>query len=164
MQCPRACVEGSTPLLPAPADCCLVAAGNDTARDWLLESLRPIVVDLSSADSAEVAEEAIFGAGSSGTPWDVVVLDVDLGRKLVENVKNWLGRLEQEERPRVVLLGPVSAALDRREVRETGFVDLLYKPVKMRALLRAVLPIEADAAEPPTGAGPSQRSVLSTPA
>jgi signal transduction histidine kinase/CheY-like chemotaxis protein len=118
----------------------LVAVANESLGQWMFECLRPYAGELSLAASGPLARELILAPDSGSSPWDLILIDGDLEVELAEEIEHWLQRLPEDQRPRVILLSPISAGTSQEEAERIGFAGVLNKPVHVRALLEVVLP------------------------
>jgi CheY-like chemotaxis protein len=89
------------------------------------------------ADNGELGVQAIEAAQ---TPWDVVLMDVQMPEMDgLEASRRITARWQPGERPRIVAMTANAMQGDREECLAAGMDDYVTKPIRVDALVQALL-------------------------
>lgn len=122
----------------------LVVDDNDTNRLIARESLFSWGIPVKEASGGEEALRELLRAGSTGTPYHVVILDGRMPRKdgwQVAECINQNRRVQSFPAPEIIMLTSERRAGDRARARELGVARHLTKPYRRSDLFNAMVAI-----------------------
>lgn len=143
----------------------LIIDDNATNREILRHQTASWAMESGWAASGPEAITALINAGRQGTPFDLVILDMDMP---VMNGLETARRIKENPKiaeVRVVMLTSVGLRGDAKKARECGILAYLTKPVRQAELCTALLQISSATAE--SGASPrlvTQHTIAETSA
>ncbi len=131
----------------------LVVDDNESAREVLVELLEGMSFGVDQADSGQIAIASVDSAEAQGKPYEIVFLDWQMpGMDGIETAKR-IRDLPLSHLPHLMMVTAYGREEVIKDAEETGFEDVLIKPVNASVLYDGVVRILGGVVDGPRSAG-----------